>query len=129
MNFGATAIFWLATQAITIKWLRADLCKHEDRHEKYVEDHSLVTKDVREDINSLNERTNHILKREEIESVVRHEVRPMNTTLTSMTTTINDLSKNVTQLSVDIAVLGAMRARDLHEDILGKHKDAYNTPK
>jgi len=106
--FYAIGVF-VGSQAITIMWLKSDLKKHEANHTEYVRTHSDVTVEVKAQITELYERTNHIMRREEIEGVVQHELTPIQDSIDDLSSQMGNMEVTLVELAKQIAVMNALR--------------------
>jgi uncharacterized protein YoxC len=105
----------IASIIITLKWIRADLNKHEEVHRDYVASHGLVTKDVKEHINTLYERTSNMMSKQEIATMVKDCIKPVSEDISELKASVSSISHSVNQMSVSFARMDE-RTKSQHDN-------------
>jgi len=85
---------FVGSQLVTIAWLKSDLRKHEEKHKDYVKTHLIPHEEIHGDIANLYNKTNEMMKRHEIEAVLKKEVAPLRQRMGSQANEIKDMAKS-----------------------------------
>ena len=93
----------VASIVVTIKWIRSDLKKHEEKHTLYVKDHSLVTKDVKGHIDKLYTRTNNMMTKQEIATLVKACIDPVSEDISELKSAVTTVGTSVVKMGESFA--------------------------
>lgn len=106
-----TGVFIVASNIVTIQWLKSDLKKHEKIHEAYVKTHEITTSIVRDDINKLFKKTNGIMRRSDVDDIVKNQISPIVKDLSNVTVKIDIMSESIINIDKYMAVLSDRHRR------------------
>ncbi len=98
-----TAVVVVASNGVTLRWLKSDLSKHEKRLDEYVERNDVLCKGRRDNIHELYERTNNMLSKEETATLIKDCVTPIKEDTKDMKKHMNTMADSMTQMTVSVA--------------------------
>lgn len=95
----------------TIRWIKSDLAKQEKTHTDFVNTVNAHIVTIKATTDRLYERTNNVMKRDEVEDVVRKEMAPILKDISMLSTNMQVVTKSISDMAISLAVFSDRQSR------------------